>query len=231
MQWNASNREPPLILLFSIAYKLQDAKHKCTVGIVIHQRATIGTISCVIANVMDADIHTILDLGMFLFMRHGNVAPIEADLRYFGLSRVIGRNYLAMVIELNSVSSNLVVLFVGETMSDSLFGTVDGLDLASFAAKLLEMVKVAVIDGGNVVAAEDSNFEVDGFAQSVFLGDLGTGTNQVVQSLEDDAVGANVSCDTVSVAAVCNELARRCQVDTVHVSVSANVSVICHRHA
>lgn len=173
-----------------------------------------------ISNVVDADIHTILDLGRFLFVRHGFVAPVEARLKHFGFSRVLGRHDLAMLIELDSISSNLVVLLVGETMGDSLFGTVNSLDLASFAANLLQMVKIAVIDGGNVVAAEDSNFEVHRFAQSVFLSDLSTGTDQVVQSLENDAVSANVSCDTVGVAAVCNELARRCQVDTIHVSMS-----------
>lgn len=100
-----------------------------------------------ISNVVDADIHTILDLGRFLFVRHGFVAPVEARLRHFGFSRVLGRHDLAMLIELDSISSNLVVLLVGETMGDSLFGTVNSLDLASFAANLLQMVKIAVIDG------------------------------------------------------------------------------------
>lgn len=82
------------------------------------------------------------------------------------------------------------------------------------------MVEVAVGNGGDVAAAEDSDFEILGLGKAVFAGDLGAGALEVVEGLVDDFFGANVAGNGVGVAVVGDQFGGRGQVDTVDVGVS-----------
>lgn len=81
------------------------------------------------------------------------------------------------------------------------------------------MFKVAGIDGGDVLTAENSDFEfliqTGGHAGHGFS----AGLFEVLQGLKDYFVGANVFCDDIGFAFVRDELGWRGKIDAVDVSV------------
>lgn len=176
---------------------------------------------CVITNVMDADIHPVLHLLLMLGFRHVAIADgIHAHGRHFRVSHGPGGNDLALRVQLHAVGGNLEVPFAGVSMRNSLLGLVHCLDLAAFAPDLLQVVEVAFRNGGDVFAAEDTDFEVLRFGKAIFACNLGAGTFQALQGLVDDLFGADVTRDTMNVSVVRNQFAGRSQVDTVDMGMS-----------
>lgn len=96
----------------------------------------------------------------------------------------------------------------------------DDFHLPSFATDALEMFKIAFVHGGDVCAAEDADLEL--LRRRASRRELGTGGLEIVKRLVDNFVGANVRGNRMSVALMSDELPRRCQINTVDVSVSAS---------
>ena len=116
----------------------------------------------------------------------------------------MGRDDLAVAVELDAVGGDLEVFIAGEAVRNGFLGFVQGLHLAAFASHRLEVVEVAVGNGRDVFTAEDSDFEVLGLGQTVLPCDLRAGTFQVVQALVNDTVGADVFTDAFDVPVVSN---------------------------
>lgn len=116
----------------------------------------------------------------------------------------MGRDDLAVAVELDAVGGDLEVFIAGEAVRNGFLGFVQGLHLAAFASHRLEVVKVAFGYGRDVFTAEDSHFEVLGLVQTVLPCDLCTGAFQVIQALVNDTVGANVFADAFNVPVVSN---------------------------
>lgn len=113
---------------------------------------------------MDADVHAVRNLGVVFL--GGASAGLDSSL--------IGRDELAVGVHGDAVGGNLVVGDTGEAMCNSLLGLVKSLDLAPFAADLLQVVEVALADGCDILAAEDADFEVVRLFLTIFASDLGT---------------------------------------------------------
>lgn len=171
-----------------------------------------------VAHVVNADIHAVLDLGVLLLgvLRGADDAHL-GHLRLAGIGR---GDDVAIGIKLDAVGSHLEVRLTGEAMRNSLLGAVQGLDLAALTAKLLQVLEVAIRDGGDVVTAEHTDLEILRLSEAVLLGNLGTCALQIVQGLVDDAIGTNVLGNVHHVATVGNQLGRRCQINTVDVSMA-----------
>lgn len=170
---------------------------------------------------MDADVHTILHLGMLLLLVFAGGA--HADLGHLRLAGVLRGDDVARAIQLDTIGCHAEVLLAGKAVGDSFLGTVQRLDLATFASELLQVLKVALGDRGDVVAAEDTDFKVVWLRQPILLSDLSTGTLQVIQCLVDDTVSTNVLGDRLGVAVVRDELGRRSQVNTIDMSMSVKM--------
>lgn len=133
---------------------------------------------------------------------------------------ILSRDDLAIGIHCDSIGRDLVVGHAGIAVSYSVLGLVQRLDFSSFATNRLEVVEVTLGDRGDIATTEDSDFEVLGFLLAVFAGDFSTGGFEVLQSLENHALGANVSGNAFRVTVVGNELLWRSQVNTIDMCVT-----------
>lgn len=176
--------------------------------------------SWVVSNVVDADVHAVCDLRV----------PFLGRLRVCLLRHLICWDDLAVGVHGDSVGGDLEVSYIGAAMGNSLLGLVHGLALATLAADLLQVVEVALAHGCHVAATEDADFEVLRLLLAVFAGDLGTRPLEIVQGLEDDALGADVAGNGLRVPVVGHQLMRRGEIDTIDVSVAKEMSVLVTHH-
>lgn len=87
------------------------------------------------------------------------------------------------------------------------------LPLLVATAEFAEMLQVALGDGGDVAAVEDTDFEV--LRRGIAGRQLGAGSDEVFEVLVDDLVGADVRCDLVGGLSVGNKVLLARQVDAV----------------
>ena len=102
------------------------------------------------------------------------------------------RDNLAVLVDIDSVSSDLEVLLASDSAENSLASRLHHLHLPALTAHFLKMLKVAFRDGSYVAAAENADFEPLGFRQAVFLGEFGTRSLEVIEGLIDDGVCTDV---------------------------------------
>lgn len=155
-----------------------------------------------------------------------DIGMVKRDLRHIRLLKAVRRDDLAILIELDPVGSNLEVSLVGISMGNSLLSLVQGLDLSTFPSNHLKVLEVAFTDGCDVFATEDSDFEISWLLEAVFLRNLSASALQVIQGLIDDALRTNMLGDAVSVPVISNKLLRRCQVDSVNMSMAVEVRTV-----
>ena len=130
---------------------------------------------CVIGDIVDAYVHSVVDLRRYIFA-HRRLSVIERCLRHFRLSGGVGGNNPAVVVELDSVGSNLRTFLARDPMGNSLLG----FHLSSFPSELFKVVKVASLDWGNVFATENSHFKVLRPIETALLRDLSASAFEVV---------------------------------------------------
>lgn len=164
-----------------------------------------------VSNVVDADVHAVIHFGVRSLLMGG----LGAGLWHI----ILGRDDLAIGIDCNSLGGNLVVSAAGKAVSNGLLCLFQSLVLAAFTADLLEVIEVALTHRGDVATTENTNFEIDRFCLAVLNGNLGTGALEILQSLEHNALSADVAGDGCRITVVGNQLLRRGQINTVDVGV------------
>lgn len=167
--------------------------------------------SWVISDVVDGDIHAVCNLGVF------------GGCRVCSLRCLIGRDDLAIGVHGDSIRSDLEVSHTRAAVGNSLLGLVQGLDLASLATNLFQVLEVALPHRCHVATAEDTDLEILRLLLAVLTGDFGTRPLEAIQGLEDDALGADVAGNGFCVTVVGHQFMGRGQIDTVDVSVTALV--------
>lgn len=177
--------------------------------------------SWVISNVVDANIHAVRNLGVLLLGRFR--AGFDGGF--------INWDDLAIGVHCDAVGGNLEVGDAGTAVCNSLFGLVKSLDLAALTADCLQVVEVALADGCDIAAAEDTDFEVPRLLLAILAGNFGTRALEIVQGLEDDALGTDVASDSCCVAVVGDKLVRRGQIDTVDVGMAKELLVLMNNHS
>ena len=125
---------------------------------------------------MDADVHAILHLWVFIVWL--NVLRFNPWNVCFW--RVRRWHNVPSGVELHTIRCDLEVIVIGNAVCDSLFGLFHGFDFATFAANLLQMVKVTVGHRSDILAAKDACLEIPRLVIAVFLRNLDTGAFEIV---------------------------------------------------
>ena len=162
---------------------------------------------------MKTNIHSILHLRRHLI----RIIVLQA-------SRTLrrSRDNLAILVNINSVGSNVEVLLASNAAENSLASRLHHLQLPALTAHFFKMLKVAFRDGSDVAAAENAHFEPLGFRQAVFLREFGARRLEVIEGLVDDGVCADVLGYGFVVAVVGDQLLRGSEVDAVDVSIAVS---------
>jgi hypothetical protein len=169
---------------------------------------------------MDADVHTVIDLGR-RFFAHRSVGVAEGHLGHIRLPRGDGGNDFPIAVELDSVGSNMEVFLAGDSMGNGFLGFVQCFDLPSFSPDLLKVIEVAIRDRGNVFATKHSDFKVARLLQTVLLRDLSASAFQIIEGLKDDTFSANMFGNAIGVSIMRNQFLRGSKIDTVNMGVPA----------
>lgn len=174
--------------------------------------------SLVIGDVVDGDIHAVCNLGVFDGPR---VCLVRCP---------ISRDDLAIGVHGDSVRSDFEVIHTCAAVGNSLLGLVQGLEFASLATDLFQVLEVALPHRRHVATAEDTDLEILRLLLAVLKGNFRTRPFEVIQGLEDDALGADVAGNSFCVTVVGDQFMGRGQIDTVDVSVTAFVLALVVRH-
>ena len=65
-------------------------------------------------------------------------------------------------------------------MGDGLLGLVESLGLAALTTHLFQVVEVALLDGCDIGATEDTNLKIDRFLLAILDGNFSAGTLEVI---------------------------------------------------
>lgn len=169
-----------------------------------------------ISKVVNADIHAVCDLRVFPVL-----VLVGASSVWFCLFRR-HRNDFTIGVHGDPIRCHLEICHASNAMGHSLLGLVKSLDPTTFAADLFEVLKVAFADGSHVVATEDADFKVMRFLQTILASNFCTGSLEIFQCLEDNAVGTDVLRNASRVTAMRNQFVGRGKINTVDVGISEN---------
>lgn len=90
-----------------------------------------------ITNVMDADIHTVLNSRMLNVVDSPIPDGVHADRRNLRIPRGDSRDDIPLAIQLNAVGRDLEVAFTGVPVRNGFLRLVQSLDFATLTAELL----------------------------------------------------------------------------------------------
>ena len=126
-----------------------------------------------VSNIVNADIHTIINLGMFMGTGLGGG---------FSCKRVSvrGRDDFAIGVHCDAIGSDLKISHTGKAMGNSLLSFVECLDLATFATKLLQMLKVTLGHWCYLATAENANLKILWFLLAILTSNLCTCAFEVI---------------------------------------------------